>query len=348
MTVKSINSIDFIEKSKEELVLDVRSPSEFQHAHFPNANNLPLFDDAERKVVGTIYKQVSREDAIKTGLDFFGLKMKDIICQVEVLTKQRKSKTVLIYCWRGGMRSAAVSWLLDLYGFQVYILKGGYKSYRRWTLEQFEKPYHLRVLSGYTGSGKTEILHELEMLNKPIIDLEGIANHKGSTFGALGLPSQPSNEQFENNLALKLHEITQTKGNQSIWIESESNRIGNVCNNFKFFNQMKTAEHIHIEVPQEERLKKIVREYGNFEKEKLIASVERIKKRLGGAETKKVVAYLQQDKVKEAFEILISYYDKLYNSSKIFKEPILEVQLPDTNSYINTQLILKKIKEHHV
>jgi tRNA 2-selenouridine synthase len=194
----------------------------------PGALNLPLFTDEERKVVGTAYKQQSREVAIKIGLDYFGPKMRKMVEEVESLVwswesgisagfedESSKSETngksenkvkreVFVYCWRGGMRSAGVAWLLDLYGFKVYTLAGGYKAFRNHVLQTFTQSYPFRIIGGYTGSGKTEVLNELENLGQVVIDLEDIACHKGSAFGSYNMPPQPRQEMFENKLGLAL------------------------------------------------------------------------------------------------------------------------------------------------
>jgi tRNA 2-selenouridine synthase len=241
MAITKITIEEFLLLSKTNLVLDVRSPSEYAHAHIPNAKNLPLFNDDERKTVGTAYKQESKQIAIKLGLDFFGGKMKGMVEEVEGLVtsyglgvtgstkanidknskysnktnpkpETSKPETVLLHCWRGGMRSAGVAWLLDLYGFKVYTLVGGYKAYRNWVLQQFEKDYHFKIIGGYTGSGKTLLLDELKIQNHRTIDLEGLANHKGSALGALGQAKQPTQEMFENLLAKELESRTTDDG----------------------------------------------------------------------------------------------------------------------------------------
>jgi len=165
MAIIKISAEAFIQKQSIAPVLDVRSPSEYSRAHIPGAYSIPLFTDPERALVGTYYKQQSRESAIKMGLDFFGLKMRTMVEETEqIVSKYSKGqtsshkKTVLVHCWRGGMRSAGVAWLLDLYGFEVYTLEGGYKNFRRWVLRQFEKDYPVRLFGGYTGSGKTDVL----------------------------------------------------------------------------------------------------------------------------------------------------------------------------------------------
>ena len=222
------------------LIIDVRSPDEYAHAHIPNAFSLPLFTNEERAEIGTTYKQQSREAAIKLGLPFFGNKMQNMIEQVEgwvaIYEKTNGNKpTILVHCWRGGMRSAAVAWLLDLYGFKIEQLSGGYKAYRNWVLAQFEKNYSMKVLGGYTGSGKTEILLQLQKSKIPVIDLEGLANHKGSAFGALGQHEQASQEQFENKLAGALFHAS--NAHPYFWIEDESQRIGTNMLPINFFKK---------------------------------------------------------------------------------------------------------------
>ncbi|MGL6269659.1 MAG: tRNA 2-selenouridine(34) synthase MnmH, partial [Chitinophagaceae bacterium] len=221
MAIEKIQIQQFISLSGNYPVLDVRSPGEYLHAHIPGAYSLPLFTDQERAVVGTLYKQEGREVAIKAGLDYFGVKMRRLIEEITQQypalipkgSKQQKNaaeKPILVYCWRGGMRSAGVAWLLDLYGFKVFTLAGGYKSFRNWGLRQFIDPGPIQILGGYTGSGKTDLLHHIQTKKgSNIIDLEGLANHKGSAFGAIGLLPQPTQEMFENKLALEIFRIRQ-------------------------------------------------------------------------------------------------------------------------------------------
>ncbi len=344
MAATELEVEEFLKLSQGNLILDVRSPSEYQHAHIPNARSFPLFTDEERKIVGTTYKQQSRELAIQVGLEYFGPKMKQMVLDAEVALKSKDSKKVFVHCWRGGMRSAAVSWLLDLYGFEVFVLKGGYKTFRGWVLSQFDKKYDMTILSGFTGCGKTEILHELEKRGEAIIDLEEIASHRGSTFGALGMKEQPSSEQFENELALTLYKINHEKKDQTIWLESESSRIGRVNMPYQFFNKMKEAKCIRIEVPLQKRLQKIIVEYGCFGIERLKAGVLRIQKRLGGLETKNALEHLNHYNLEKAFEILIKYYDKTYSRNDLFQPPFLNIKLPDTDSETNANIILNQIK----
>lgn len=330
MSVTRISIEEFLSLAQTHPVLDVRSPGEFGHAHIPGAHSLPLFSDEERKVVGTAYKQESQQTAIKLGLEFYGVKMVKMVEEVEALLQTKNSpkefkrdqQVVLVHCWRGGMRSAGVAWLLDLYGFKVYTLAGGYKAYRNWVLAQFEIPYPINIVGGFTGSGKTEALQALAKKKESVIDLEGLAHHKGSAFGSLGQPPQPTQEMFENLLAAALKKTVtewQLAENQQhspvLWLEDESQRIGEVNLPVAFFKQMRDKQIYFLDIPFEERLKFITEHYGRFEKALLVNAIIRIKKRLGGLETKNAVNFLIEDNVKEAFSILLTYYDKFYLKS---------------------------------
>jgi len=304
---------------RSSITIDVRSPAEFEHAHIPHALNLPLFDNEQRALIGTTYKKQSREAAIKVGLPLFGAKMLPMIETVEawIKDKQRENDltkpTIYVHCWRGGMRSAAVAWLLDLYGYKVIQLTGGYKAYRNWVLAQFTIPYSLKVLGGYTGSGKTEILHALQEKNYAVIDLEGLAHHKGSAYGAIGQLPQPSQEMFENIVAEKLFEVN--KKQKSIWIEDESQRIGTVLIPTPLFHLMRNSTCYFMTIPFEQRLNFIVEGYGSFDQKSLIEATMRIQKRLGGLETKTAIDFITAGALKEAFSILLKYYDKWYEKN---------------------------------
>ena len=333
MAVEKINIESFLKFADQYPVIDVRSPGEFNHAQIPGAYSLPLFTDEERKIVGTNYKQQSREAAIKIGLDFFGVKMKKMVEEAESLNR----KTVLVHCWRGGMRSGAVAWLLDMYGFKVYTLAGGYKAFRNWVLKQFDKEYSLKILGGYTGSGKTIVLRELKQRGHPVIDLENLANHKGSAFGAIGEKPQPSQEMFENLLATEL--FKKTSAAADTWLEDESQRIGRVIIPNSFWEKMRNSPVFFLDIPFEQRLTYLVNTYGNFEKEKLVESIGRIQKRLGGLETKTAINFLAENNTRECFSILLKYYDKLYNKGlhnrKNYESLLNIIPCSDVNSSVN-------------
>ncbi len=347
MAVQQNNIVDFINSTPNYLLLDVRSPAEFEHAHIPGAYALPLFDNEQRAIVGTTYKKQSREDAIKIALPFFGNKMKDMVEIVEKLSKEYEKKysakpVIFVHCWRGGMRSAAVAWLLDLYGFKVIQLLGGYKAYRNWVIDQFNQSYSLKVLGGYTGSGKTEILKALAANGKTFVDLEGLAKHKGSSFGALGQGIQPSQEMFENLLAQTLYH--ENKKGSTIWLEDESQRIGTVMIPSIVFKQMRASTCYFINIPFESRLNFIVNNYGTFDTTLLIEATKRIEKRLGGLETKNAIQYLSEGSTKEAFEILLKYYDKWYDkNAKPGVDPtlnLINIDAESVNAHVNANLLM--------
>jgi len=348
MAAEKIHIEQFLELAKHHLVLDVRSPGEYKHAHIPGAHSFPLFTDEERKIVGTAYKQQSREEAIKFGLDFFGPKMKKMVEEAEKLIIDRKTLTeetnniqrttniVLVHCWRGGMRSGAVSWLLDLYGFKVYTLIGGYKKFRHYVLDTFKMPFRFNLIGGYTGSGKTDLLKTLKEKGESIIDLEEIAKHKGSAFGNIGMPEQPGQEMFENLLTLELREqliigrgsLTENTNNDQqestncIWLEDEAQRIGLVNLPTDFWASMRNSPLYFLDIPFEERLKKIVLDYGHLDAERMTDAIKRISEKLGHLNAKNAILGLKEGKIDESFAILLKYYDKFYFKSLHNREAI--------------------------
>lgn len=341
MPITKINCDELLELRDQLPVLDVRSPGEYQKAHIPLAFSFPIFSNEERHIIGTTYKQENREKAIKIGLDFFGKKMVSMVEEAERICKDRK-KEVIVHCWRGGMRSAAAAWLLDLYGFKVFLLSGGYKGFRRWALPQFEKQYNLMILGGCTGANKTGVLTELEREGEQVIDLEKLAAHKGSAFGNLDLLPQPSQEHFENLLALELYKKTKTQ--KVIWLESESQRIGLINVPFSFYKTMGAAPLLYLNVPFEQRLALLVKQYGIYNKEKLLNAIVRITKKLGGLETKTAVNALLEDDLSSCFSVLLKYYDKLYYRSleagKKESRKITEVPANSTDAKLNSNSIL--------
>lgn len=334
MPAQRIHIEEFLALAEKYPVIDVRSPGEYNHAHIPGAHSMPLFSDEERKVVGTTYKQTSREAAIKIGLDYFGPKMRKMVEEVESISNQQLTTNntlvesnplpvancLLVYCWRGGMRSGAVSWLLDLYGFKIYTLIGGYKKFRNYVLDTFRIPFQFNILGGYTGSGKTELLKELKEKQHPVIDLEGIAKHKGSAFGNIGMPAQPSQEMFENLLSKELRatnfEVEKSeaplRGLGGIWLEDESQRIGHVNIPAELWITMRLSPVYFLDIPFEERLKHITEEYGKLDRQRLLDAISRIKEKLGGLNAKAATQLLEEGNTLESFRILLKYYDKFY------------------------------------
>ena len=305
-------SIDnFLYKFEEEklLLLDVRSEKEFNHAHIPGSVNIPLLNNEHRHVVGIEFKNKGREAAVALGFKLVGPLFYEFIKKAKELTEKKK---VMIYCWRGGMRSSIMSWLLSMSGFEVTLLKGGYKSFRSFILSQFKIEKDIIILGGHTGSGKTDILKAMRKKGEQVIDLEGLANHRGSAFGQLGLPPQPSNEYFENLLGCLW---SKTDSKKTIWLEAESHTIGYIKIPDDFFRQLQTAPLIELCCSREFRKERILAEYGNFSKNDLAECTIKLLKRLGQLRLTEALNALDQDRLKDWLEILLEYYDKTYSHS---------------------------------
>ncbi|MBA3721291.1 MAG: tRNA 2-selenouridine(34) synthase MnmH [Parachlamydiaceae bacterium] len=290
-------------------IFDVRSPAEFNQGHIPGSISLPLFDDQERSIIGTAYKQESREIAIDLGLKIVGPKLFDLVNSAK---QHIHNKEANILCWRGGMRSGFVARLLESIGFNTSTLQGGYKSFRRDVLKSLENTSipQLFILGGFTGSGKTSILEQLNHLGEQVIDLEAIAGHRGSAFGLLGLPPQMSQEQFENKLA---HTLKQLDLSKPIWIEDESRMIGKCRIPTALFDSMAQAKFIHIDINKELRIQHLISIYGNAPIDELVQSTTRIERKLGIQLTNKIInLFINNDKA-SAFDLLLTYYDKTYS-----------------------------------
>lgn len=311
MSIKIIRPQDWFDLASKPPLFDVRSPGEFTAGHWPGANSLPLFTDIERAEVGTLYKQTSPDEAFLRGLEFSGKKMR---WYVEEARSQTKEDTLAVHCWRGGQRSQSMAWLLSKVFREVLVIEGGYKALRntgRQNLAEFEVP--LFMLGGPTGSGKTKILHELQAQGGIILDLEAMAHHKGSSFGALGEEEQPTVEQFENDLFHQFHSLRAST--QPIWLENESKSIGRVYLPNELWQKMLTAPLVQLAIPLDWRVENLVADYAKFEKEDLVLAFERIRKRLGGQHLNAALEALEKDDFTTAASIALKYYDKAYHSS---------------------------------
>ncbi len=287
-------------------MLDVRSPKEYDLGHIPSALSFPLFSNEERAVVGTLYKQEGRHPAFKKGLEIIGPKMVDFIEKAEDL----KSDKLALYCWRGGMRSDSMAWLLECYDLETILLEGGYKAFRHQVLSFFDQKLPLRVITGYTGSQKTKLLHFLKEKGEQVVDLEGLAGHQGSSFGNKKSNGQPTTEHFQN---LLFEQFRQYDLNRPIWIEDEDIRLGTVNMMNNLFRQINSSPHFFVEVEKAERAEFLVDDYGRLTKQQLISATRAIRKRLGFDRADQAIAHIEAGELKEAAEIILYYYDSRYD-----------------------------------
>ncbi|MBT3985665.1 tRNA 2-selenouridine(34) synthase MnmH [archaeon] len=289
---------------KEFTFVDVRSPLEFEEDHIPGAINIPLLSNEERAIVGTIYKKESQQKAVDKGLEFISKSLPDMVKKYREL-----KQPILIYCFRGGMRSNSIASLLKSMNFKIEILERGYKDYRRFVREKLEN-YKIKskfyILYGLTGSGKTEILEKLDNA----LDLEGCAQHRGSVFGDINLKPK-SQKMFESLLLNRLEEL---QSKPLILTEGESRKIGKVQIPLALWKQMQEATKIKVISPIEERVDRIDKEYNLKLNQKLIEEkLDIIEKYLGKQKTFDIKLLLKEDKVKEVIKtLLLDYYDKLY------------------------------------
>lgn len=303
---KQILAEEFLKQAQYLSVIDVRSPAEWEQGHIPGSVNIPLFSNEERAKVGKRYKQAGKEFAVEMGLEIVGPKMLDFVRKVK---KVAKDNQVLVHCWRGGMRSGSMAWLFETAGLQASTLIGGYKGYRHYIRGQFGQAANIIVLGGHTGSGKTDILKVIEKTGEQFLDIEGIANHKGSAFGTIGQLPQLTNEHFENKLAEAWLGFDKTK---RIWVEDESRTLG--VNNIPdpLFKQMRTAELWRVIIPKQDRIKRLVKEYAFIDKGMLEEAIHKIEHKLGGLRTKQCLEAIKEENYALVADITLDYYDKGY------------------------------------
>lgn len=304
--MNTIHISDFVLKAQKSILIDVRSPGEFVKGHIPGAHNIPLFDDAERAEIGTLYKQVNRVAAIDRGLEIVGPKLAGFVQKVRSI---QTGAPITVHCWRGGMRSGSFAWLLKTADIPVGTLVGGYKAFRSHIFQFWDLPMNLKVISGCTGSGKTELLKYIKTQGEQVVDLEGLACHKGSAFGGMGQDPQPTSEQFQNNLFWTMKDMDLSK---PIWLEDESINIGQVCLPDVFWFKMLDSELFVMHLNKEERVKRLVSEYGAFSTEKLQGAILRISKKLGGLRTQEALTHLEERNLSEVVEDVLAYYDTTY------------------------------------
>ncbi|MCP1125725.1 tRNA 2-selenouridine(34) synthase MnmH [Bacillus sp. 3103sda1] len=304
----TIDELLALHDKKELVLVDVRSPSEYKDATIPGSLNIPLFNNEERAEIGTIYKQVSFQAAKERGLEIVSAKLPAFVKEFGQIDAQKA-----VFCWRGGMRSRTTATVLDLMGIQVYRLQGGVRAYRKWvveTLDHLELKQETYVLNGYTGSGKTTILRRLRKEGYPILDLEGMANHRGSIFGQIGL--EPHNQKtFESLLVQEALHLQQAP---YMLVEAESKRVGKVMIPDCIFERKEQGIQLFIDMPVEERVRHILEDYCPWEhQEECIEAFRKIKRRIHTPVATKINNDLQSGNFDSAVQLLLEhYYDPLY------------------------------------
>tara|TARA_Y100001978_G_scaffold143399_1_gene128460 strand:+ start:100 stop:1143 length:1044 start_codon:yes stop_codon:yes gene_type:complete len=345
MNFKSTRLKEFMDL--KGLLVDVRSPEEYYKGHMPNSINIPLFNNEERAFIGKKYKNAGREKAVFEGLKIvekrFDQLIGDIVAEYKKYNHKTKSpelnSNVKVYCARGGMRSISINWLLEKIGYKSFKLEGGYKSYRNWVLNCFFENRNITLIGGKTGTGKTKILKKLIRRNYQVIDLEYLANHRGSSFGGLGMKSQPTNEQFENMLAEKLINFS---GSEQIFIEAESANIGSCRIPHEFFKQMKNAKRIEILQSKKNRINELISTYSIFPKNDLKNSVIKISKRLGPQRTKKAIEAIENENWEDVCNAVLEYYDKCYEYELANNLKVRSINIEDKKDNEIIELITKE------
>ena len=332
-----LNAKEFINLGKSVPIVDVRSPGEFADGHIPGAINIPIFNNDERAIVGTIYKSKGRLPAIEKGLEIVGPKMADFARHASRIALENQ---LLIHCWRGGMRSESMAWLFERMDIKCSILQGGYKSYRNYLLEITGNIPHLIVIEGYTGSGKTEIIHYLHNMGEQVIDLEGHANHKGSVFGGISQEPQPTTQQFQNELLKVILEFDLSK---RVWIEGESQTVGRVFLPDPLWNRMNQAYNMEIFVPRADRINRLVTEYGALPGELMENAITSIAKRLGDLRMREILSFYREKKLDLVADKLLEYYDETYQYSRDkYRKELTEVVFQQDNAAVNAEIILAR------
>jgi tRNA 2-selenouridine synthase len=334
---QALPAAEFVQLSSP--ILDVRCPSEFAQGHLPGAVSLPLFTDAERAEVGTAYTHTGSTRAVLLGLERVGPRLSALAATALELSAASPHQPLRIHCWRGGLRSASVAWLLSsLLAVPCVSLAGGYKAFRGWASDVFASPPPLAVVGGRTGSGKTRVLHALRDGGARVVDLEALANHSGSAFGTLSRAhrvngaggdaavdallagAQPTQEQFENELAVQLaahaRALSATAGGGDpggrVWVEDESRPIGRCHIPLPLFAAMTAAPLYLMAPPTAHRVRTAVADYGDAPADALAAAARKLERKLGLERAGAVVAAIRGGDTAAATRLLLGYYDATY------------------------------------
>ncbi|MEF3306599.1 tRNA 2-selenouridine(34) synthase MnmH [Paenibacillus sp. GYB003] len=304
----SLEELRALQLQQELVWIDVRSPSEYRDSTIPGSLNIPIFNDAERAEIGTLYKQVGIQAAKERGLEIVSAKLPSFIKQIAEIGPKKA-----VFCWRGGMRSKTTATLLSLMGIHVYRLIGGYREYRRWvvdTLQSIDVAPKAFVIHGNTGVGKTAVLRRLKEDGYPVLDLEAMAGHRGSIFGQVG---QAGNNQKTFD-ALLLEEILSLQQSAYVLFEAESRRIGKVILPDAITNKKESAVPIWIDMPMHARVEQILHDYRPWAyKEPYLQAFKQIKPRIHTPIAAEIEACMRSDRFAAAVQLLLEhYYDPRY------------------------------------
>jgi tRNA 2-selenouridine synthase len=301
-----------IEKGKENIIIDVRSPKEYSEATIPGAISLPLFTDEEREVIGTVYVNESVDKAKRLGIEAVSKKLPRLYEEIVELDKSKKR--LVFFCARGGMRSSSLCSLLNSLGIEAYKLSGGYKGYRKHineSLPDVNKGVKYIVLHGKTGVGKTEILTCLKKRGLDVLDLEEAANHRGSLLGNVGLGEGRSQKMFES----LLYESLKNRKSDYVFVEAESKRIGNVIVPDYIHEAMRSGIHLLVEAELDFRAELLVKEYTGMEnhKDDIMKSLEALSKYISEANINRYRELILNNEYHEAArDLMVKYYDPMY------------------------------------
>lgn len=329
------------------LLVDARSPAEYLDGSIPGAINVPLLDDRQRQQVGTCYKQQSKAAARLLGVELVAPNIPAMLAAV-IAARADNPLPVVVFCWRGGMRSGALTSFLNLAGIPAVQLEGGHKQFRRGVLEFFtRRPWgRLIVLRGLTGVGKTRLLRQLEQQGYPVLNLEALANHRGSAFGGLGLGAQPSQKQFE---ALLWDALRRVAADGYVLTEGESRHIGRLVLPKPVYDALQVETSLWVEASLDYRVRVILEDYPalNDLKGGFIRPITALKERLGKELVAELLAMLEQgDWQALVRRLMVDYYDPLYRHTRPDRRIEVAVE-PETEALDRLLAALRQVLERH-